>query len=669
MKIFNSNGSKERLFEMMGRVNKININENINEFGGQSLNQMNVLNLAFGELVGKKLNIEQAKTYAGDNESFVELMAIDKQGNNITFTFKVSAFEGDQDGVYDINNAIMTSFTFDGTSGDVVELDEKGLSQFNMKHKNEIVGVVSDYADFEKDVPEIDEAYLDAIKKIDSYPFGGTPRTMQTGQAYGDEKPTNSNVRVKAPELNKFVDEEVTIGTTGIMGGTPKPTNPSTKSPIESLPEEKKNIIKTAINNITVKKGKREYAPTAAEIQAEINRMKSEKNQMGESDERTMSNNGDSIFITTGQYSGEKAFDSLSSKNKNVVIRIAQRDVDNQLRNNGINVESFMRTNYDEYIDKIKKLALIYFEQEYSRQAVNEDNNYPDPIGKKFKTKSKYPKQKKKPQTTVSIDENEDDVDILAQKHDEDGEKLVGGLGDDKSPKNFDPEQVSLGIKVEMEHTDDPMEALEIALDHLTEDPEYYTVKDDPEASAQFNAASDAEEKSDEEPDDSQDDEEETDKLLGFKPKNVGDYADESAINELNTSTYADLMNKTSEYPWVRYFSKNPDKYTNPKEPGTQQERINNSARDRFVSEFYKEFPKGSVIINTNEGRYKFSQISFRSNFTYYDVIFESMDDGIGRFLWIMPSGNDYYIDKKGLEITDNNSDKMIRELLKYNKK
>jgi len=53
-------------------------------------------------------------------------------------------------------------------------------------------------------------------------------------------------------------------------------------------------------------------------------------------------------------------------------------------------------------------------------------------------------------------------------------DRLPGGLGDKKTREDFDPEQVEKGIKVEMEHTDDPELALEITLDHLTEDPEYY---------------------------------------------------------------------------------------------------------------------------------------------------------------------------------------------------
>lgn len=52
--------------------------------------------------------------------------------------------------------------------------------------------------------------------------------------------------------------------------------------------------------------------------------------------------------------------------------------------------------------------------------------------------------------------------------------KLPGGLADYRSPEDFDPKQIEKGLKVEMEHTNDPNLALEIVLDHLTEDPLYY---------------------------------------------------------------------------------------------------------------------------------------------------------------------------------------------------
>lgn len=54
-------------------------------------------------------------------------------------------------------------------------------------------------------------------------------------------------------------------------------------------------------------------------------------------------------------------------------------------------------------------------------------------------------------------------------------QKLVGGFGDKKSLYDFDPEQVAIGMKVEMEHTNNKIIAAEIVADHLSEDPQYYT--------------------------------------------------------------------------------------------------------------------------------------------------------------------------------------------------
>lgn len=57
----------------------------------------------------------------------------------------------------------------------------------------------------------------------------------------------------------------------------------------------------------------------------------------------------------------------------------------------------------------------------------------------------------------------------------EKSDKIHGGLADSKTPKDFDRAALAQGQKVEMEHTDDPAKAREIAMDHLTEDPDYYT--------------------------------------------------------------------------------------------------------------------------------------------------------------------------------------------------
>jgi len=48
-------------------------------------------------------------------------------------------------------------------------------------------------------------------------------------------------------------------------------------------------------------------------------------------------------------------------------------------------------------------------------------------------------------------------------------------VGDNTPTDQVDPNQLSIGVQVEMEHTNDPEIAQSIAMDHLTEDPQYYT--------------------------------------------------------------------------------------------------------------------------------------------------------------------------------------------------
>ena len=51
---------------------------------------------------------------------------------------------------------------------------------------------------------------------------------------------------------------------------------------------------------------------------------------------------------------------------------------------------------------------------------------------------------------------------------------LPNGRAKGRRPGEFDPVQLRRGIKVEMEHTNDPKIAERIAMDHLVEDPRYY---------------------------------------------------------------------------------------------------------------------------------------------------------------------------------------------------
>ncbi len=54
-------------------------------------------------------------------------------------------------------------------------------------------------------------------------------------------------------------------------------------------------------------------------------------------------------------------------------------------------------------------------------------------------------------------------------------DKLEGGMGDSKKPSDFDYRELEIGIAVEKEHTNNKKIAREIALDHLAENPIYYS--------------------------------------------------------------------------------------------------------------------------------------------------------------------------------------------------
>ena len=54
-------------------------------------------------------------------------------------------------------------------------------------------------------------------------------------------------------------------------------------------------------------------------------------------------------------------------------------------------------------------------------------------------------------------------------------DKIPGGKADSSDTSEFDQNQLAMGSKVEREHTSSDDLAREIAMDHLKEDPRYYT--------------------------------------------------------------------------------------------------------------------------------------------------------------------------------------------------
>jgi len=102
-----------------------------------------------------------------------------------------------------------------------------------------------------------------------------------------------------------------------------------------------------------------------------------------------------------------------------------------------------------------------------------------DPYWDDGKTFKKIANMKKLNEFDKWTDTDHNDWDVSYKEFyehlTEEVETLTGGVGDATAASDVDPAELSLGQTVEMEHTTDTNIATEIALDHLSEDPQYYT--------------------------------------------------------------------------------------------------------------------------------------------------------------------------------------------------
>jgi hypothetical protein len=735
MKIYNEIGSKERFLDIFQKVNKVRLNEAV----VQNYSKTGVLDVAFNDLKGGLLKIEKSNTQTRGEETFVELICIDKQSNNVTFTFKVDLAEGDQDGVFDVNDVALIGFTFDAADGsETIELTENDLRQFNMQHKNEFFDVVQNYVDAEEGEPAMDEIYEEAVKKIDSYPFGAKDREgMVKPIQYADEKPTNPKLRVDAPELKKIVNEggmpdvgkmaDYVVGKahqghykslspqgkqqyiemaidiiskelppeqvmsmesemyteliakvanamfvgkmsqmneqgyddddlesqTAVAGDDfnlpPEETGdiegddtgkyvdfvnkykqqkapeevpgiddplPVEDEPVEQIPEEKKEIINKAYDNLIASGVK---APTMDQIRGEINKLTGFQPKPKERVRPDWAG-----YIEEGEdkseypkelgkeFSPEKQYNKKPKKySKKIKIKeefeepsdpeVARKNMMtaakyDEMPSPHTTVKS-LRQQVDDLTKQKTKGLWMEDDEPVSDAGTGEKFRIGDVVtlegqegayqfgyavsgGKPpflmpfdMNTKKADPEQKtylntltnpkftkvlnfsetdggflaeseetdSEPESPIPQGEPEeqkgDDVAQLAKDKEEAGEQIPGGKAEGKSPMEFDLDQLSMGIDVEMEHTDDTMVAFEIAMDHLTEFPDYYTRLKKMEDQAKQEEGGEGEKQAsinpnldttpESEPFKNKD-KEMTDTLLGFKPHNVGDDVDEA---------------------------------------------------------------------------------------------------------------------------------------------
>jgi hypothetical protein len=517
MKVLNSIGSKERFVEIFQRVNKgIKLNEALL----QGLNPNCVLEDSFNQLKTGRLKIEHSHTQSSDNKTYVELICLDKQNNNITFTFRVVAKEGDQEGVFNIESVTLTQFGFDDADGEnTINMDESALKQFNAAHASEIASIVSEYVDIEEPVDiDMDEQYRTAIERIDAIPYAKGTETMVKHSEYADQKPTNPDLRA-GDEFNKFVKEEMddTFNPEDIerdfnMYYNPEIdddeplVDPDTIQPSEEeeeVPEEKKRIILQAYDNLVErakKQRKYNYSPTLPEIEDEILRITGkkvvkEKTRVFPKEAEPWLEENTSVDTIVQK--------TLTLEEKKKYIEKAKDFLETQ-----IGAEAFYGMMPEERNKQIAYYAneIFFLEMAHGNYGVSmneeESSEYSNP------------------------DEgDEEEIERIAREKEAVGDMLPGGKADGKSPLDYPVDQIKMGLEVEKEHTDNPLIAIEIATDHLEEFPDYYTRLDamEKEAKAENGEGEEENEYPSDVMDSEVEDKEKTDKLLGYKPINVGE--------------------------------------------------------------------------------------------------------------------------------------------------
>ena len=124
---------------------------------------------------------------------------------------------------------------------------------------------------------------------------------------------------------------------------------------------------------------------------------------------------------------------------------------------------------------------------------------------------------------------------------------------------------------------------------------------------------------------------------------------------ELKTETYADIMNKTENYPWVKFLGDKLNK-------ADKMQSVNVLAKELFTREFLKEFKPGITIKNGGE-TWKFEHLIFNANYTNYSLSFTN-----GREYLVVKNKRDgYYLDAKEDNLGET-SKKLVIDMLKYMK-
>jgi hypothetical protein len=358
MKVFKEHGSKERLFEMFEKVNKVNLNESIDSSSSKTVGIIKPSNNNF--------------------EARIETIHYDHSPRNPSLPVIDGTYNGEptQKFVNSIEDGVehIRSFGFDGN---IEVLNQNG------QLINKIEGV-SESFDNRK---EKDEKYLDHSTQ---------PDEVQVSK-YDD------GVRYPAIDDLKVDDESLE----GLKGDD---------LPFNEGEEQLDEISWSGIKNV----GKK----------------------IGQGISNSINNTISSVSNSIKNYADDIAKSYHRGARNKIVADLEKMAAE-------------FGNDFSELVDKINERARKAGDEPINKKSLVQtiaNAIYSNPSNVSL---SKFKKE--------GLGESEEHVD-----------QLEGGLADDTQPSDFDPEQLSMGLKIEMEHTNDPKIALEIAMDHLKEVPDYY---------------------------------------------------------------------------------------------------------------------------------------------------------------------------------------------------
>ena len=501
MKVYKPIGSKGRFLEMFQGVNKIKLNEGFSEKGMET---KDMVGAAFDELLAGNLKVEQVNNQVNGDESVLEVTGIGN-GEQATFKFKVTSAPTDQDNVTSITDAKLIQFNH--KSPGFEEEYPEGFNQienFNATRKEDILNFVTEYVDTPSpDDTVADELFQEAIRLIDKVPYKKGTEDIQTNKAYADEKPTNPDVRVQSPELDKYLSElqeyqpEEGGEELDPLAMPPEPTpadmaavDAMTKAsdddgtigvdPYDQEPEfdaeeaspEEQQLYSQAYDNLTAAGVD---MPTPDQLDKEVLKLKGLDKPVEKT--RTIPKGAEDFWEGDSAVGDVNADDVVKQGYENLVpndkkqqiIFKAAEIIDAELGDLKAKMPKPM------YLDAVRKQALEIYRTQTADMNEDDDKkiggDFPNQMGKKFKPKNQMPKKKKKPQAVVKLSEEEksqpEDGTVKMVPSGEYGSKVIGddpeagnqvpgGKADEKDPVDFDAQQIMIGIGVEMEHTSNP---------------------------------------------------------------------------------------------------------------------------------------------------------------------------------------------------------------------